>query len=82
MHCDMSNPISQFIANFLFPKKNPAPVVPGKLVYDISEAAVILNIPERQVYEQIKQGKIHAVQISRHGNYRILGEEIERIQKK
>lgn len=82
MPCGMSNPISQFIANFLFPKKNPVPAVPGKLVYDISEASVILNIPERQVYEQIKQGKIHAVQINRHGNYRILGEEIERIQKR
>ena len=69
----MSNPIKKFISTLV-------PTKPEKLCYSIAEAAAILHISKRDMYEQIKQKKIRAVQIEKGGSYRISCEEVERVK--
>ena len=55
-------------------------VTPNKLYYSIAETSKILHISKRDIYKHIKQNKIHAIQIEKHGNFRISNEEVERLK--
>jgi excisionase family DNA binding protein len=73
MHCGMNN----LIKNIFSPA---VPTKIEKLCYSIAEAAAILHISKRDLYEQIKQKKIRAVQIEKGESYRISCEEVERVK--
>lgn len=44
------------------------------------QAAGLLGISPREVYEHIKSGRLRAVQVKKGGNFRIPMEEIERFR--
>jgi excisionase family DNA binding protein len=69
----MNNPIKRLFSKLL-------PAKSEKVFYSIADVASIFHIPERDIYDQIKQGKIRAIQINKGGNYRIPSEEINRLK--
>jgi predicted site-specific integrase-resolvase len=69
----MNNPIKRLFSKLL-------PAKSEKVFYSIADVASIFHIPERDIYDQNKQGKIRAIQINKGGNYRIPSEEINRLK--
>lgn len=69
----MNNPIKKLFYN-LFPSKSE------KLFYSVAEVAAMLHISELNIYAQIKERRIQAIQIEKGGNYRISHEEVNRLK--
>jgi excisionase family DNA binding protein len=79
----MNNPVRKLLLKLHLVKRDTGNQHPSeKLFYSLAEVADTLHTSGRHLYNQIKQNKIRAIQISKGGNYRIPREEVERIRNK